>query len=418
MHTECELLPRLLHASANPTAVDELKSLRAEDWDSLLQQAEYHGVTPLLHRALQERQAALPAGVQERLELSSSGTAADNTKLYLELAAVLEALRTAGVPVLVLKGAHLAEIVYRDVALRPMGDVDLLVRRTDLSCAERAMLGLGYRPQIAPGGIQDYSAHRHLPPFLKDGAVPIEIHRSIDESGCFHIDAEGLWERARTVRIAGVEALVLSPEDLLLHLCLHTGFQHGFRIPLRMICDIVATIRHHGPELDWRRLVRAAERSGLSKVCYYTLAVARSLLGAGVPTKALAALESSGGDPRMVAVIQEYVLLHPAYRAPGGIHEMFQARGRWKEIGSLLRSLFPSPARLREIYALAPGSKAVYGYYLIRPWDLFLRRFRFLAQLASRGSAARLALDLEAKGRLIRRHLEAEPLRPEEAQGR
>jgi hypothetical protein len=418
MNTGCELLPRLLHASADPTLIGELKSLRSEDWDDLLQQAEHHQVTPLLHRALEERHTALPADVRERLDLSCFSTAVSNAELFSQLTAVLATLKAEGIPVLVLKGAHLAEIVYRDVTLRPMGDVDLLVRRSDLLSAERVLLGLGYRPQIVPGGIQDYSAHRHLPPFIKDGAVPIEIHRLIDESGCFQIDAEGLWERARTAWIARVEALVLSPEDLLLHLCLHAAFQHGFRVPLRHIYDIVATIQHHGPELDWRGLVRAAETSGLSRICYYALAVAESLLGAGVPAEALTALETSGCDPRMVAVIREYVLLHPTHPAPGGIQEMFQTRGWLEGMRSLLRSLFPSPARLREMYALAPGSKAVYGYYLIRPWDLFLRRGRFLAQLASRGSAARIALDTEAKGRLIRRQLEVEPLRPEEAQGR
>ena len=418
MRTGCELLPSLLHASAAPSALDRLEGLAAEDWEDLLQQAEHHQVTPLLHRAVQERHASVPAVVRERLELSCFRTAAGSAKLFLELAAVLEALRAAGIPVLVLKGAHLAELVYRDVSLRPMSDVDLLVRRADLPSAERVLLGLGYHPQATPGGIQDYSTHRHLPPFIKSGAVPIEVHRSIDESGCFQIDAEGLWERARTARIAGVEALVLNPEDLLQHLCLHTAFQHGFRAPLRQIYDIVAAIDHYGPELYWHVLVRAAERSGLGKVCYYALAAAESLLGARVPPEALAALETSDCDPRMVAVIREYVLLQSSHQAPGSIQEMFQAQGRWERMRLLLRSLFPAPALLRETYSLAPGSKAVYVYYLIRPWHLVLQSGRFLTQLASRGSQARMALDTEAKGRLIRRQLEAEPLRQKEAQGR
>jgi hypothetical protein len=402
MYTGCALLPRLLLSTADPTAIGELKGLRAEDWDDLLQQAEHHQVTPLLHRALRERHSVPPADVMERLELSYFNTAAGSARLFSQLAAVLEALRTAGVPVLVLKGAHLAEIVYRDVTLRPMRDVDLLVKEPDLPRAEQALLGLGYSPQT---GIQDYSEHRHLPPFIKAGAVPIEIHRSIDTSG---VHGGRLWEGARAARIAGVETLVLSPEDLLLHLCLHTAYQHGFRAPLRQLYDIAVAIRHYGRELDWQRLVRAAEASGLSQACFYTLAVAESLLGADVPKETLAALETPGCDRGMVAVIREYVLLLPSHRAPGGIQEMFQARGWRERMRSLVRSLFPSPARLREIYSLAPGSKAAYGYYLIRLWDLFLRRGRFLAQLASRGSEARLALDAEAKGLLIRRQLERE----------
>ena len=37
----------------------------------------------------------------------------------------------AGVPFLVLKGAALAHLVYGDPRLRPMRDVDLLIRKAD-----------------------------------------------------------------------------------------------------------------------------------------------------------------------------------------------------------------------------------------------------------------------------------------------
>ncbi|HEV2853354.1 MAG TPA: nucleotidyltransferase family protein [Thermoanaerobaculia bacterium] len=415
----CELLSRLLHPSADQISLTELKSLGPGDWDDLLEQAEHHQVSPLLHRALDdpERRAVVPAAAMERLEVSYFNTAAGNASLFAQLKGVLEALRAAGIPVIALKGAHLAEIVYGNLTLRSMGDVDVLVRREDLPRVEQVLTGLGYHPQEIHSA-RDYSVHRHLLPFVKAGAFPIEIHRTIDESGQFAIDVEGLWERARPARIAGVEALVLSPEDLLLHLCLHTAFQHGFRVPLRQICDLAAAVRHYGRELDWRGLVRAAETSGLSKVCYYALAVAESLLGAGVPAETLATLQVSGGEERMVAVIREYVLVHPSHRAPGGIKEVIQAQGAWERMRSLLQSVFPSPARLREIYSLAPGSKAVYGYYPVRLWDLLVRRGGFLAQLASRGSEARAALDVEAKGLLIRRQLEEKPLRRGEAGGR
>jgi hypothetical protein len=44
----------------------------------------------------------------------------------------------------------------------------------------------------------------------------------------------GIWEIARKTRIAGVDTLVLCPEDFLIHLCLHL-MQHiqdsGFFCP-------------------------------------------------------------------------------------------------------------------------------------------------------------------------------------------
>ncbi|HKV11596.1 MAG TPA: nucleotidyltransferase family protein [Thermoanaerobaculia bacterium] len=418
-HAGCELLSRLLHPGGPRTTLAELQSLDPDDWGDLLDQAEHHQITPLLHRALQEpeRRAVVPAAVMGQLEISYFNTAAGSARIVSQLQAVLEASRAAGVPVLVLKGAHLAEVVYGDVTLRPMGDIDLLVKEADLSRAAQVLLGLGYGPQDTPGAKKDYSAHRHLPPFTRKGAVPIEVHGTIDESGRFRIDAEGLWQRAKTARIAGVEARVLGPEDLLLHLCLHTGFQHNFRVPLRQIYDIAATVRHYEQELDWQAFVRMAEASGLSRVCYYALAAAESLLGVAAPAEALTAL-AAGCDEATVTVIREYVLLSQSHRAPEGVKDMMQARGTRGRIRSLLRSIFPPPARLREIYALAPGSRAVYAYYPVRLWDLLVRRGGFLAQLASRGSEARVALDLEAKSLLIRRRLEEKPLRRGEARGR
>jgi hypothetical protein len=418
--TGCELLSRLLHPDGPQATLAELQELGSDGWDDLLDQAEHHQVAPLLHRALQEpeRRAVVPVGAMERLEGSYFNTAAGSARIFSQLQAVLEASRAAGVPVLVLKGAHLAEAVYEDVTLRPMGDVDLLVKGVDLPRAEQILLDLGYGPQEVPGSKKDYSVHRHLPPFVKKGAVPIEIHGTIDESDRFRIDVEGLWQRARTARIAGVEALVLGPEDLLLHLCLHTAFQHGFRVPLRQIYDIAATVRRYGQELDWQGLVRTAQAAGLCRVCYYALASAESLLGVAAPAEALAALRPEGGEDEVVRVIREYVLLNPSHRAPGGVKDMMQAQGTRERTKSLFRSVFPPPDRLREIYSLAPGSLAVYGYYPVRLWDLLVRRGGFLAQLASRGSEARVALDMEAKSLLIRRQLEERPLRPGEARSR
>jgi len=49
---------------------------------------------------------------------------------YAELGQLLRSLKDRGVEVIVLKGAALAETVWKNIALRPMADMDLLVDRT------------------------------------------------------------------------------------------------------------------------------------------------------------------------------------------------------------------------------------------------------------------------------------------------
>jgi Uncharacterised nucleotidyltransferase len=407
-----DLLPRILNVSSGRDPAERLGRMSMQDWDALVAQAEIHQVAPLLFRHFQkpEQPAAVPAAVMERLATSHQKTTANNEELFSHLAVVLTALREECLPVIALKGVHLAPTVYGDIALRPMRDVDLLAKGTDLQKIEEKLLGLGYHLLEIPGTTTDYSTHRHLAPFIKEGAPPIELHRTIDNSGRFRFEMEDLWKRARPLHIAGVEVLALSPEDLLLHLCLHAGVQHGFRVPLKHIYDIAAMIQCFSQELDWRKLVEAAELWGMKKAGYYALAVAQDLLGAPVPAEALAGLKTLECDDRMVTVIRDYVLLQFAYPAPSGIGAMVRARGSGERLRALIRSVFPPLARLREIYALQPGSRIAYGYYLFRPWDLLARRGSFLLQLASRDSGARLALSLEKKASLIRQQLEEPPV--------
>ena len=138
-------------------------------------------------------------------------TFARNMNLYHELSHVLTVLRHDDIPVIVLKGAHLAEIVYENIALRPMCDVDLLVKKEDLTRVQRKLLETGYSP----------FTNRLL----------LDIHWHLENSMTdLPVDMDMIWERAQPAFIAGVKVLVLSPEDLLLHLCLHLGFHHFFQL--------------------------------------------------------------------------------------------------------------------------------------------------------------------------------------------
>jgi hypothetical protein len=64
--------------------------------------------------------------------------------LLRELAIVLNACQRHSIQVLVLKGAALAETVYKDIALRPMSDVDLLVKPAQLAQTRHLLATLGF----------------------------------------------------------------------------------------------------------------------------------------------------------------------------------------------------------------------------------------------------------------------------------
>jgi len=47
-----------------------------------------------------------------------------------------------------------------------------------------------------------------------------------------------LWQRVQTVTLDGIPYPILTPEDLLLHLCVHASYQHQFAFDLRSLWDI------------------------------------------------------------------------------------------------------------------------------------------------------------------------------------
>jgi hypothetical protein len=314
-------------------------------------------------------------------------SAKENIRLYHELAKVLKTLQNDGIPVIALKGAHLAEIVYGNIALRPMSDVDILVGRTDLSRVMEKLLEIGYSPTSRFWIEAVCATHHHLPPFTKPGAASIEIHWSImPPSYPFEVDVDDLWQRARSDTIDGVEVLVLSPEDLLLHLCLHTSCQHRFIVGLRAFCDIAETIRHYQDEIDWDQVQLRARQWGAGKCVYLTLYLARELLEAAVPDEVLDPLRPDGFELQVVAWAREQIfadrsdspLLSP------NLAQFWGPKRLPDKAILLLKSAFPSPEIMARMYPATPDSPRIYFYYPVRLKDLLLRHGRAAWQMLRR----------------------------------
>ena len=377
--TEDELLLYCLGMGTDKTRAARLEQLSTADWDDVIQQSARHGVTPLLYQRFTTTSTGtlIPTRVMQRLREIYLYSAKENIRLYHELSKVLKTLQNDDIPVIALKGAHLAEVVYGNIALRPMGDVDLLVRKTDLSRVEEKLMEIGYgcspeRPSIE----EQCEKAQHLFGFTKPDVFLIEIHWTIEHpTSLFKIDLDGLWSRAWPAIIAGVEVLVLSPEDLLLHLCLHASFHHKFRIGLKSFCDISETVRHYRDEMDWEQVQLRARQWGASKCAYLTLHLARELLEAAVPDEVLDTLKPDGFDLQLVAWAKEQIFADES-DSPSLSPNLAQFWGPKRlqdKVILFLKSAFPSPEIMARMYPAPPDSPRIYLYYPVRLKDLLLR---------------------------------------------
>jgi hypothetical protein len=64
---------------------------------------------------------------------------------------------------------------------------------------------------------------------------------------------EGLWRRVEPAELGGIDALALSPQDSVYHLCAHAIYKHRLQTDLIHLCDIVEAVRHFQQIIDWHQ---------------------------------------------------------------------------------------------------------------------------------------------------------------------
>jgi hypothetical protein len=241
------------------------------------------------------------------LESDYYGAARRHAALSRQLAELLDALRAASVPVLVLKGMALAEPVYGNPALRPMEDIDLLVRRHDVPRARTALEPLGYAAPYAEQDLDRRAATVLVPSATPSARAVVDLHWALVDAKSGPTAgrwADGVWERARAVTLGGSAARTLSPGDAVIHACVHLAVNHGLQ-GLLWYCDLAMMARAWQGDLDWADLAARVADARLTGAVYAALAGARSTVGLDVPVSVLARLRPRSGR---IALLERWLL--------------------------------------------------------------------------------------------------------------
>ncbi|MEW6428713.1 MAG: nucleotidyltransferase family protein [Thermodesulfobacteriota bacterium] len=351
--------------------------LRPADWGRVAALAEREGVVTLLYTWMERHGllSDLPDRVRTDLFNRYYLTAGAVVVWQTELQKILRLAARMELAFLALKGVVLAETVYDNPVLRPMSDIDLLVRPEDFSRA-RNVLGLaGYRPlagegRLAPGA--DYLTSlrfvRNSGPFL-----PIHLHTHLVNSTVPNrklaaaVPMADIWRRARPVSLCGQPALALAAHHQLLHLA-----EHGLRVShsltrWRYLCDIDRTVRHHRDMLDWDLFCATVLAAGLQRFVYHPLALAGRRLETPVPTEVLVRLRPrSGWEDRTFTL-----LLERNIRKPGLSYllHLAQQENPVAKLHFLYRTVLPPREVLAVRYGLSTGL-VHHGHYLRRMLEI------------------------------------------------
>lgn len=345
------------------------------DWDALCRAARAGGTAPLLSHVARG-QGLLPASVEADLLLTYFQSAADNLTLLRELERVLCALGAADVPVALLKGAALTNTVYGDPALRPMTDLDLLVRQMDASTALRLLSALGYRRahgEPHPGDALAYENEIVLRKQMPVGTL-VEVHWSLFDSP-YHqhvLCMDWFWQTALLSHVGDASARVLGPEAQVLHLCGHLMLHHGngWEARLLWLHDVAEVITHYQGQLDWDDVLAHAEAYDLVLPLQRILPYVAGTWRVPIPPAVLDRLRTLRPSREEARVFTRLT----AARRP--VAQRFWADlasmpGRGHRLRFAWRNLLPSAAYMQQRYHV-PHRLLVPLYYPYR-WFLGLR---------------------------------------------
>lgn len=211
----------------------------------------------------------------------------ENRERFQRAGEVLESLRAAGIPTLVLKGAALAVQAYATIGARPMSDVDVLVPREHARAAIAELGRAGLVPPLGPAerelGI-DFSV-----PFRDPGGLGLDLHwYPIDQT----FPGDDVWPAAVPLTLGGARTLAPGPADHLLVVCMH-GLSWNPLPPIRWVADAALIVRAAGEGLDWRHVVERARGGQLTTTVGAALRHLSKAVDAPVPDGVLEELRAT-----------------------------------------------------------------------------------------------------------------------------
>jgi Uncharacterised nucleotidyltransferase len=170
---------------------------------------------------------------------------------------LLTSFANAGVPIILLKGAALAHLIYPNPALRPMIDIDILVEPAEIGRAARIVRTAGF--SFASGYESRFAGRMHHLPaatITRSGfRISLEIHRdAISSDQSDSITFTTLVEKPRPFkRGAGPDGVALGHIDMLRHLARH-AFLPARQVRLIHLYDLWRYRAKFQSEIDWQRL--------------------------------------------------------------------------------------------------------------------------------------------------------------------
>jgi hypothetical protein len=201
----------------------------AVDVQELVEVAIKNGVAAILFQAIADQQVACPEELKQGLKKAYMSNLLRNTKIESVWQELKQTIEQLGFPYIPLKGIYLSQYVYADPSLRPMSDIDVLMKPDQADTLYVKLLEQG-AVSAEPGYVPWQSTTDHHLPGLTYRGVYIELHRGLfPEDATYNLPVHQVW--AASVSQHSTQSI--HPHMNLIYFCLHLYYtikRGGLRI--------------------------------------------------------------------------------------------------------------------------------------------------------------------------------------------
>lgn len=343
------------------------------DWDELANTAINRGMGPLLHKKLHlvSNNSLIPANIQQKLKSSYFHTLNRNMLLYHAFSELATVLTSGGIQVVALKGIYLSEWLYRDIGLRQLSDIDILIKQEDGEKSIEILEKIGYQ-----GTKNEFSEHLHpekefihYPPMIKNG-VSVEVHiRLHKKSPKYNINIEQFIKNSIPVKVNNVQVHVPEFYDQLIFLCVHSDKHFtGSKIQFTCFIDLTNILVEHAGSMNWATLTEQSKINGCEKVVFKHLLLVNEFFEAPVPGEVVEKYRNCLTEEDKEMFIR---YLNGYFNVKNHIESfstnVIQIKGVGNKIGFVFRNIFPSKKFMVDRYKIKHSS-FYWMYYPYRYW--------------------------------------------------
>jgi len=377
----------LLLARLNFTK-DEIKHLEesisgVNNWEYLTQSAIRNGVGALLYKNILSLNFSdkIPPETILKLKNVYYLLISKNVILYEHFKEAVIAISKQGISVIALKGIFIAEKVYKDIGLRLLSDIDLLIQTEEIEKAANSLINSGF---------VDYNKILHKNFHLKKdfafvkNDVLLELHQHIHQcSQDINVNISDYWKRSKKTTVNGLDVFVLSDEDMIQHLCLHL-FVHLRKGNFSLISfvDIAELLTNYYSNFNWNLFNEINIKYNCSKEAYTIIYLTNKYLNLELPEKILE-ISYKNTDPNLENRFIDVLHGNEIHTVKSEVNKLIyfnKTKGFTNKLKYFISELFPIKNFMINRYK--PKYKSL--YFLYYPLRFVVILIKFFKNIISR----------------------------------